>query len=316
MASPATGPRRKLPVDLPRGRLIAHRGGAAHAPENTLQALAGAAMLGTDWAEIDIRLTACGTPVLMHDADIRATTDAAGRVSALTAAQVAVLDAGAWFGTADALASREPPPTLARALGLAARIGLGIDLDLKLDAHGTTTATATAAARLVGAVAGALAGAGMPQRRIILTSAAPEVLAAAARLLPQVPRGPVLRRPGDIGRAGMAACIADGDVLVLNACRFGPARIRAMRAAAVAATGTAPMILLYGSGSHRRLNRRFTAGADAAIVDAPDRLFGAPLPTPLLPVALRRWRNARRRKGAPSTAAGGGPIPPSPVRVG
>ncbi|MFD0388756.1 glycerophosphodiester phosphodiesterase family protein [Tistrella bauzanensis] len=81
-------------------------------------------MLGTDWAEIDIRLTACGTPVLMHDADIRATTDAAGRVSALTATQFAVLDAGAWFGTTDAMASREPPPTLARALGLAARIGL------------------------------------------------------------------------------------------------------------------------------------------------------------------------------------------------
>ena len=313
MAPPATGPRRKLPVDLPRGRLIAHRGGAAHAPENTLQALAGAAMLGTDWAEIDIRLTACGTPVLMHDADIRATTDAAGRVSALTAAQMAVLDAGAWFGTGDALATREPPPTLARALDLAARIGLGIDLDLKLDAHG---ATATAAARLDGAVAGVLAGAGMPRRRIILTSTAPEVLAAAARLLPQVPRGPVLRRPGDIGRAGMAACVADGDVLVLNACRFGPARIRALRAAAAAATGTAPMILLYGSGGHRRLNRRFTAGADAAIVDAPDRLFGAPLPTPLLPVALRRWRNARRRKGVPSTAAGGDLIPPSPARAG
>lgn len=311
MAPPATGLRRRLPVDLPRGRLIAHRGGAAHAPENTLQALAGVAMLGTDWAEIDIRLTACGTPVLMHDADIRATTDAAGRVSALTAAQMATLNAGAWFGTADATTSREPPPTLARALSLAARIGLGIDLDLKLDAHGTTTAAA--AARLVGAVAGVLAGAGMPQRRIILTSTAPEVLAAAARLLPQVPRGPVLRRPGDIGRAGMAACIADGDVLVLNACRFGPARIRAMRAAAITATGTAPMILLYGSGSHRRLNRRFTAGADAAIVDAPDRLFGAPLPTPLLPVALRRWRNARRRKGP---AAGGGPIPPSPARAG
>ncbi|MBT1161437.1 MULTISPECIES: glycerophosphodiester phosphodiesterase family protein [Bifidobacterium] len=45
---------------------IAHRGDDS-APENSLNAIANAATDGADYAEIDVRLTADGTPVVFHD---------------------------------------------------------------------------------------------------------------------------------------------------------------------------------------------------------------------------------------------------------
>jgi glycerophosphoryl diester phosphodiesterase len=52
-----------MPVML----LIAHRGYHAEVPENTLAAFDAAAALGVDGIETDIRLSADGLPVLIHD---------------------------------------------------------------------------------------------------------------------------------------------------------------------------------------------------------------------------------------------------------
>lgn len=46
---------------------FAHRGGMAHAPENTLEAFANALALGADGLESDVWITADGVPVLHHD---------------------------------------------------------------------------------------------------------------------------------------------------------------------------------------------------------------------------------------------------------
>lgn len=61
-----------MPVlDAPRPLLIAHRGGAAYAPnvgvENTVAAFERAAALGFGWVETDVRASADGVPVLVHD---------------------------------------------------------------------------------------------------------------------------------------------------------------------------------------------------------------------------------------------------------
>lgn len=278
----------RRPVLLPRGRLIAHRGGGAHAPENTLQALAGVPMLGTDWAEVDVRLTGCGTPVLLHDPDLDATTSGSGPLAAVAAADLARMDAALWFGAG---AVAEPPATLARALALAARIGLGLNLELKPPAE----AGEDAALGLVTAVARAIEAAPLPPGRLVVTSTSAAVVSLAARLLPTLPVGPlpvgpVLRRPADA--AAMAGVIAKADLVVVNARRFGPRAIRALRSRA-----DPPLVLVYATDSRRRLRRLIRAGAAAAIVDAPDRILGAPLPTPLLPVWLRRLRNRWSWKG-------------------
>ena len=88
--------------------VIAHRGASAYAPENTLAAVDRAAELGIRWVENDVQRTRDGELVVLHDDNLRRTTDAEevfpGRapwkVKDFTAAEIARLDAGSWFGPA------------------------------------------------------------------------------------------------------------------------------------------------------------------------------------------------------------------------
>ncbi|MET0626512.1 MAG: glycerophosphodiester phosphodiesterase [Pyrinomonadaceae bacterium] len=77
-----------------RTLVIAHRGGAGLWPENTLHAFERAAALGADVIETDVRATADGELVVIHDAALERTTDGAGRVRQLTLAELKRLDAG------------------------------------------------------------------------------------------------------------------------------------------------------------------------------------------------------------------------------
>ena len=74
-------------VSLPP-KVVAHRGGAALAPENTLLAIGAAMAAGVDMVEIDVRMTADGYVVLLHDEKVNRTTDGKGRVGDMTLAQV------------------------------------------------------------------------------------------------------------------------------------------------------------------------------------------------------------------------------------
>jgi glycerophosphoryl diester phosphodiesterase len=82
----------KCPVEV-----IAHRGGAALRPENTLAAFEHAAALGADVLEMDLRVTADGEIVVLHDATLDRTTDGSGRVDSMTLEAVRRLDAGYRF---------------------------------------------------------------------------------------------------------------------------------------------------------------------------------------------------------------------------
>ena len=82
--------------------LIAHRGGAALAPENTLAAMEQAARLWhPDIIELDVRATADGHCVLMHDPTLERTTNGTGPVEAYTLAELKRLDAGYNFVALD-----------------------------------------------------------------------------------------------------------------------------------------------------------------------------------------------------------------------
>lgn len=99
-------------------RVCAHRGGAGLAPENTLAACRRALDSGVRWVEVDVRSTADGVPVLMHDPTVDRTTDGRGPVRAMRFSQLRELDAGGWF--ADAYRG-EPVPSLEELLDLLAR---------------------------------------------------------------------------------------------------------------------------------------------------------------------------------------------------
>lgn len=80
--------------DAGRPLVIAHRGGAGLWPENTLYGFGRAAALGVDVIETDVRASADGEIVVMHDEYVGRTTDGAGRVPSLTLAELKRLDAG------------------------------------------------------------------------------------------------------------------------------------------------------------------------------------------------------------------------------
>ncbi|MFN7956045.1 MAG: glycerophosphodiester phosphodiesterase family protein [bacterium] len=95
-----TPARRQRPIFTQDFRMVAHRGGAALFPENTLEAFrAAAARWPTAVIETDVRLTADGVPVLIHDPTVDRTTNGKGAVAAQPLAELARLDAAYRFST-------------------------------------------------------------------------------------------------------------------------------------------------------------------------------------------------------------------------
>lgn len=69
-------------------KIIAHRGGAALAPENTLACFCKGIEAGADMIELDIHLTKDGEIVVCHDQTVDRTTDGTGKIRDLTLQQI------------------------------------------------------------------------------------------------------------------------------------------------------------------------------------------------------------------------------------
>lgn len=80
--------------------VIAHRGASEDAPEHSLAAYRRAIADGADALECDVRLTADGHLVCVHDRRIDRTSNGRGAVSSLELAHLAELDFGSWRGAA------------------------------------------------------------------------------------------------------------------------------------------------------------------------------------------------------------------------
>src|SRR5512137_114803 len=104
-------------------QIIAHRGGPAYAPENTLAAFRHAITLGVDWLELDVHLSRDGEVVVIHDETVNRTTNGVGRVADLSLAELRALDAGAGGG--------ERVPAFTEVLTLAKEAGVGLLVELK-----------------------------------------------------------------------------------------------------------------------------------------------------------------------------------------
>jgi glycerophosphoryl diester phosphodiesterase len=64
--------------------VVAHRGASIEQPENTIDAFEAAIDAGADAVEFDVRMTADGHAVVMHDPDVSRTTEGSGLVSGST----------------------------------------------------------------------------------------------------------------------------------------------------------------------------------------------------------------------------------------
>jgi glycerophosphoryl diester phosphodiesterase len=94
-------------VNAPRPQVVAHRGASAAEPEHTLAAYLQAIDAGADALECDVRVTADGHLVCVHDRRVNRTSDGTGLVSTLELAQLEGLDWGSWKRMAAANGSRE-----------------------------------------------------------------------------------------------------------------------------------------------------------------------------------------------------------------
>ena len=114
--------------DPDRPRVIAHRGGAAEQPQNTLGAFRACAGSGIDGVEFDVHQARDGVLVIHHDAWLDRSTDGHGAVAEYTAQALAALKVRG---------AAEGPPRLddaLEALGVDPRLEL--HLEVKTDHRG------------------------------------------------------------------------------------------------------------------------------------------------------------------------------------
>jgi glycerophosphoryl diester phosphodiesterase len=79
--------------------IFAHRGASAHAPENTLAAFELALAQNADAVELDVKLSADGQVIVIHDSTVDRTTNGHGKVQNMTLAEIKALDAGSFFSS-------------------------------------------------------------------------------------------------------------------------------------------------------------------------------------------------------------------------
>lgn len=156
----------------PYPRIVAHRGGGALAPENTLGAIRLGASRGFRGVEFDVMLAGDGTPVLIHDETLERTTAAQGEVARMPYSQLAKLDAG----------QGERIPRFEEAGALCRSLGLWADVEIK-PAQGHERATGEAAARMAREL---WRGAALQP---LLSSFSAVALRAAKEAVPELPRG-------------------------------------------------------------------------------------------------------------------------------
>ena len=152
---------------ISRPLVIAHRGGALEAPENSIESFERAIRIGCDGVELDVRQSRDGVPFVVHDRELRAdSTGRAGAVDDLGAAELSAL------------------PTLEAVLDLPWG-DMTLMVEVKHDAGAGERDR-----RLAARVARDLAEARLPNA--VLASFSVDVLAAAHAAEPSVPLVPIL----------------------------------------------------------------------------------------------------------------------------
>jgi len=175
----------------PYARVLAHRGGGALAPENTLAAIEVGHRHGYRAIEFDAMLAADAVPVLIHDPTLERTTNGTGDVSAHTAAELARLDAGAWMAPRFAGARL---PSLMEAIAFCRHNNIWINIEIK-PAPGHDSATGAQVARVTAQAYQDLVTAGGDRAdRVqplapLFSSFSREALGAARLAIPDLPRG-------------------------------------------------------------------------------------------------------------------------------
>ena len=229
---------------------IAHRGDPASAPENTLPALEAALASGADIVELDVRLTADGHAVVVHDELLDRTTNGAGAVAEHTLAELRALDAGSWYGGAW---GGTGIPTLEEFLPLLQRSAARALIELKGVWPEEGLAPLAAQIYRHGV-----------QDRVVVGSFEEETLLALWRTAPSLARAAVVRRlPADpvlfAERVGASTVVTS-----LRSFEVEPHAVDALHDAGIT-------VVVYTLNNPRLWERAIALGVDAVVTDAPRR---------------------------------------------
>jgi glycerophosphoryl diester phosphodiesterase len=109
--------------------VVAHRGFSAVAPENTLASARKAIEVKANGSEFDVYRCKDGPLVIMHDEEVKRTTNGAGKITGMTLAEIKKLDAGSWK---DKTFAGETVPTLVELLTLLKDSGSAAVIEIKM----------------------------------------------------------------------------------------------------------------------------------------------------------------------------------------
>lgn len=233
-------------MNWPYPRIVAHRGGGALAPENTLGAIRLGASRGFKGVEFDVMLAGDGTPVVIHDETVDRTTDGRGAVPTMTYAELSALRIG----------KNEKIPKYEEAAALCRELGLWANVEIK-PAQGHERKTGEVVAR---ATREHWRGAPLAP---LLSSFSIDALAAARSVAPELARGYLVSKiPNDWhDTMKRLACVA------LH-CNYKS--LTAKLAAEIHGAGYA--ILLWTVNDPDEGRRLVQLGADCLVTDALDRI--------------------------------------------
>ena len=227
-------------LQLPR--VIGHRGASAYAPENTLASFREARRRGATWVEIDVKLTADGVPIVMHDSSLKRTMGIDRLVAETPRAELP----GA-------------VPTFEEAIACFAELGLGCNVEIK-PCEGREAETARSTVQTLGRCWPA----SLPPP--LLSSFKDASLVAARAAAPDFARAILLDAIGEDWRARAEAVGAEG-------VNTNGKRLTAVQAVEIRKAGYALSVYTINDGDVARA--LVGMGVDCVITDAPDVVLAA-----------------------------------------
>ena len=239
----------------PYPRWVAHRGAGKLAPENTMSAFRLGASFGYRMFECDAKLSSDGVLFLMHDADLKRTTNAQGTGSERSMGELAQLDAGNWHSRAYA---GENLPTLEALARWCLANHYFLNVEIK-PTPGQEEATGRACAALMNRI--------WPADRVqpLFTSFKPDSLHGAMAVAPHIPRGLLVDKlaeatgDADLKMAQELGC----QVLVLNHALWTAELVAKVHAAGMRCSS-------YTVNDDWAVQRLIDLGTDAIITDRVD----------------------------------------------
>lgn len=232
-------------------RIVAHRGGAAWAPENTLAAYRMAIARGDEAAECDVRVSRDGELVVIHDRKLHRTTNGSGAVARRNLKQLRHLDAGKrWRATKFA---GQRLPRLAEVLDVT-RDEMVLFVELK------------GGRKIVDKLAEELAQRPEQRDQIVIISFNPRLIRQASEKLPDVPRMLLRKRHQVTGKRVVALAERTGATMLGLDGRAAKSKIvRHAHARGLP-------VYAFTVNQETSARRLVSMGIDGLITDAPPRI--------------------------------------------